>query len=628
MFLFTQIVLGLTLLGNIILLTFLHRAPKKPTVTVFTVYVSAVTVWTAGIFANLWLESLFVEHVIFAAASVFLVAQLWFVKLFPQRKEVVSFWEYWSITIGILFFILSFIPDLLFTQITVHEHGHTLLENGPFMPAYSIFGLLYVLIPLGILFRKYRYATGDIQKQLRSLLIGFGIFVAVNLFTNMLLPVYFNIFIFNAIGPVFSLALAAFIFYLIRTDEFFDIRYTVQRGVIYSLTLGLILILYIGLLSLIERSASTAVAAPVSALLLLIVGIYTVPVIERFFTKWTDRFFFKDHYDYPEALESLSAILHTSVDFNALVKSIETTLQETLRASSVTIELTDNSKGCDAEHVELRQPIILNDETIGHIVVCEKKSGDPYTEEDKHLLTTFAYHAATALGRARLFRELEDKVEERTAEVRALHENQSQMMLDIAHGLQTPLAVFKNNVDQMENAETLNRSLMDLSHFIDDLLTLARLETTPTTHQSVNLSELLADVVEEVETIASADDVVVTSNITPNIHIQGDLAELRAVLMNLASNALKYMGDGKKKLSFALSKTDDVLLSVSDTGIGIAEGDLPHVFDRFYRVKASRKTGNGLGLAITKRIVEKHNGTIAAESTLGEGSTFTIAFSS
>jgi signal transduction histidine kinase len=115
--------------------------------------------------------------------------------------------------------------------------------------------------------------------------------------------------------------------------------------------------------------------------------------------------------------------------------------------------------------------------------------------------------------------------------------------------------------------------------------------------------------------------------IKPNVFIAADEVKIRQAVENLLSNALRYTDSGGS-VTLALSRCGgSVCIKVSDTGIGIPEKDLPYVFERFYRTDKSRTRssgGLGIGLAITKAIVEAHGGRVGAESTEGEGSTFTI----
>jgi signal transduction histidine kinase len=102
---------------------------------------------------------------------------------------------------------------------------------------------------------------------------------------------------------------------------------------------------------------------------------------------------------------------------------------------------------------------------------------------------------------------------------------------------------------------------------------------------------------------------------------------IREATVNLLSNAMRYTPEGGKVVLAVARKKQDVLISVSDTGIGIAKEDIPRVFSRFWRSDASRERVAGclgVGLSLTKEIVDRHNGTISVDSELGKGTTFTL----
>jgi signal transduction histidine kinase len=110
----------------------------------------------------------------------------------------------------------------------------------------------------------------------------------------------------------------------------------------------------------------------------------------------------------------------------------------------------------------------------------------------------------------------------------------------------------------------------------------------------------------------------------------GDRTRLRQLLLNLVTNAIKYTPrGGHVELSVTRRGADEIAIAVRDTGIGIAAGDLPHIFDRFWRAdrarsRASERGGFGLGLSISQWIVQAHGGTITAQSRLGRGTVFTV----
>ncbi len=225
----------------------------------------------------------------------------------------------------------------------------------------------------------------------------------------------------------------------------------------------------------------------------------------------------------------------------------------------------------------------------------------------------------------------------RTSELQRLQEQQKQLMLDISHSLQTPLAVFQNKLDLLKTTAPddtticmFENSLRELSVFISDLLRLARLE-----HSSINelvltpfdLSAETEELLDEIRIIAADRSVHVEADIVPGIYIRGNSAKIRGIILGLASNSIKYMRTVRTGLiTFSLyTEPGWVVLSVKDNGIGIAAHDLPHIFDRFWRAQGvEHAPGSGLGLALAKHIVERHGGTLTAASELGVGTTLTV----
>jgi signal transduction histidine kinase len=235
---------------------------------------------------------------------------------------------------------------------------------------------------------------------------------------------------------------------------------------------------------------------------------------------------------------------------------------------------------------------------------------------------------------------LEEKVEERTREIRALQEEQRRMIVDLSHNLQTPLAILKSKVDRLRRTMahdrelvTLEQSVDALSSFIYDLMALANLEQAllHEERKTFSLSRVVEEIVEEVGVIAETRQVSVVSDIASDVCIPGNERRVREAVMNLASNAFKYLGEqGQKRVRIALAVRDDeAVVTVTDTGIGIPAAELSRVFERFYRGSSKvygSTPGTGLGLSIVERIVKDHSGTAEVESEEGVGTTFTLRF--
>src|SRR5262249_41932181 len=132
----------------------------------------------------------------------------------------------------------------------------------------------------------------------------------------------------------------------------------------------------------------------------------------------------------------------------------------------------------------------------------------------------------------------------------------------------------------------------------------------------------------ELQPAAEKKNLKTTLNLDKNMpSVLADTDELHRALVNLVENALNYTPEGGAITIDTFTQKRYAVAQVSDTGIGISEAELPHIFDRFYRserAKVAVKTGTGLGLAIAKRVIDLHQGTIEVKSMLGKGTTFQV----
>lgn len=207
---------------------------------------------------------------------------------------------------------------------------------------------------------------------------------------------------------------------------------------------------------------------------------------------------------------------------------------------------------------------------------------------------------------------------------------------DASHELRTPLAAMQAILSVVREArrapEDYEQALADLSEEADrlralteDLLHLARGDTQQVpAHETVNLSTLLMDVTDSLRPLAEAKMLTLACNIPDGLSLFGDTDGLIRLFVNLIDNAIKYTPAGTITLS-AQADPDRLRVIVADTGIGLSPEHLPYLFDRFYRVDASRtRRGAGLGLAIALDIARAHGGTIEARSVVSAGSSFTV----
>ena len=209
---------------------------------------------------------------------------------------------------------------------------------------------------------------------------------------------------------------------------------------------------------------------------------------------------------------------------------------------------------------------------------------------------------------------------------------------NVSHELKTPLAVLQNygslleepNLSEekrLEYAKSINRVTKHLSELITNILKLSKLETQkiqPLT-KNCNLSEMLCECLISFESEWEKKSLEIETDIEDDIYIRTDSEMLQLVWANLFSNAIKFTPDGGKINVTLHRNKNGVTVSVADTGCGMDENTMQHIFDKFYQGDTSHSVkGNGLGLALVKRVIDILNGEITVESTPGEGSTFTV----
>jgi heavy metal sensor kinase len=214
---------------------------------------------------------------------------------------------------------------------------------------------------------------------------------------------------------------------------------------------------------------------------------------------------------------------------------------------------------------------------------------------------------------------------------------------DASHELKTPLTVLRSGIERSlthpttspDVMETLEETLLEvnrMAELVDSLLTLARADEgrAPLHLDDLDLREVLAELAETAGILGEQVSVDVAVEVPQQpILMRADRSRLRQLLQNLLSNAIKYTPSGGSVWIGSATEDGRVVLTVRDAGIGIAPGDLPHIFDRFWRADPARsrtgaRPGAGLGLAISKWIAEAHGGSIAVQSKPGRGTTFTV----
>ena len=244
---------------------------------------------------------------------------------------------------------------------------------------------------------------------------------------------------------------------------------------------------------------------------------------------------------------------------------------------------------------------------------------------------------------------LEMRVDERTEEVQRLLKERTEFFASLSHELRTPLAIILGQAKMMRDSsfpkrngwakrsgQTIEQSADQLLSLVNDILDLARAESgsIEVNPEDVNLSRLVDDMRQTIVGLGRGKGLTVAFDVAPDLpSVWADQVHLRQIILNLIDNAMKYTPPGGKVDLKAVTTAELAEVSVSDTGVGIPHDVGDRIFEPFFRVKETRsqrgEASTGLGLALTRRLVEAQGGSISYESEPGAGTTvrFTVPIS-
>jgi signal transduction histidine kinase len=281
---------------------------------------------------------------------------------------------------------------------------------------------------------------------------------------------------------------------------------------------------------------------------------------------------------------------------------------------------------------------LVGAERIFGVIVLERRTAGEFPEAAVRLMQTLASQSVLAIQNARLFREIADKSEE----LRLASQHKSQFLANMSHELRTPLNAILGYTELLVDGiygglpdkaagvlERVQNNGKHLLALINDVLDLSKIEAGQLvfTLEEYALPEVVHSVVAATEPLASAKGLTMSAAVDPDLpRGYGDARRLSQVLLNLVGNAIKFTDEGEVAIG-ARVQNGLFVLTVRDTGPGIAPEDHGKVFEEFQQVDNSttrKKGGTGLGLAISKRMVEMQGGSISVQSELGRGATFEV----
>ena len=283
-------------------------------------------------------------------------------------------------------------------------------------------------------------------------------------------------------------------------------------------------------------------------------------------------------------------------------------------------------------------PMIWEGKGIGAVWVARDYAG-PFSEKEIALLKTFAGQAAIAIQNARLFREIEEK----SRQLEVANKHKSDFLANMSHELRTPLNAIIGfsevlleklfgdiNDKQDDYLKDIHSSGKHLLTLINDILDLSKIEAgrMELEPSSFDLANAISNALTLVRERAQRHGIALSQAVDPALgEIVADERKFKQILINLLTNAVKFTPDGGRIDVTARRMDRHAEIAVRDTGIGIAAQDQAVVFEEFRQVGrdyTNKQEGTGLGLALTRKFVELHGGTITLESAPGKGSTFTF----
>lgn len=682
----TLLILGISLILNLSLGVFVFiKNPRKLTNVLFCLFTIGIVGWGVTIFSLLAFgANLLIAKLTFSFAALMLSSFLLFSLVFPDHNEIRRFLLISMGIVGFIYFAFPMYDNLIVSGVSI-ERNFITVQFGSAYSSYVLFAPTLILISLVVLIRKYFYSTHAQKLQFQYLFLGATLFLVPAVFTNLLLPSFFNVWDYNALGPAFSFFMIATTTYAIGRHHLMDISLIIRPGTIYAALFGIITYLYTYLASLVGEYVSGSLTYIIPSILITFGFLPLKSLIETL----TDRIFFRKNYSVQTIINQLNTIIHTSgLDLDQLLEKFNQVIIEFIRVEHAAILLLtpqgefisrrariDNEKKLvlDRNHLIIKHiykypeklidkeqmgdsmhknlvgelnhlqtslviPIEVKGQVIGLYLVDAKKSQDPFTAEEIDLLKLIATESGSSIDNARLFEEL-----------KKIDEVKSKFISILSHQLRTPLTSIRWNLelllqesfDQKTKYELFKNSYqgaLSMAKNLDELFTALDIEEKGIIPQikveQANFHELLKEAMKEIDHEAKEKKLNLDISFPDELPTLAlDKERISRVLAILLKNAVSYSNPGHEINVVGMTEVkNDInyfVCSVRDQGIGLTPEDEKGVFTRFYRGEEAKKhspNGFGLGLFVAKYLVTLHHGEIRYTSQgLHRGSTFSFS---
>jgi len=430
----------------------------------------------------------------------------------------------------------------------------------------------------------------------------------------------------------------------LRIDQVIQIDawwHVVRQGVVLTCLISILLIVFFSLLTIADGLVINFQIDMTNNLIVFsatLATLFLLDPLHRWFAHLVDRIFFPDTADLKDSIEMACRQL-TTIDNRLHLQSF---LVEHLPAQLQVdfIILSDKAPAAIEVDYNLALPLEMGERSLGALLIGPKCSGRTFISRERVILKQLQEQVSLQLSALKLA-----EVREESERVEELKNN---FFSNISHELRTPLNSVINATGLVadgevgpisaEHAEYLHRAVTSseyLMSLLDDILDITKIETGELIlHLGVvELKDIIDDVLLLVRGMIKDKDLQLRVELAEDLPtLRVDRLRVRQILLNILSNAIKFTKEGYIRVA-AVSEADRVTISIEDTGMGIAEEDQSLIFQDFQQIVTYKKgnreeqpqhAGTGLGLPITRALVELHGGRIEVHSCLGQGATFTL----
>jgi signal transduction histidine kinase len=602
--------------------------------------------------------------------------------------------------IGFFFLVLLFGTNLFIDGVDERYWGYTGHRGALFwlFALYYISALAYALL---LLRRKLRDADNPLERlHLHYLLVALATPIIIGSVTQIVLPLL-KIDVLP-IASASTVIMAMLISYSIVRYRLMDLRGVISFTCAHAILIAALCTVYITASLFLDAAFSTTSHTNIPHILIAIILAIAIFPLRDFSITLAERFAGRRHVDTRRVIDELSDAAVKEIRLDSLIALITGSLERNFRVKRVAFFLAcDDGRFC-APGQDEKPPALTGESSL---IAWMKETGTPacldellfrtepavagsfegtdrmraaanemksmqfsycfpvttargmigilclgkgttdryLTQDEVNLLTSFASQAGIAIENARLYSDMEKKVEERTAMLLAANQAKSEFLAVMSHELRTPLNSIigfselllaqRGNLSK-EDALEFQRNILEsgthLLNLINDILDISRADACKMTLDRTLFSpgETLESMRRTFAPLAARKGIELSVSPSTDLpSINADELRFRQILTNLISNALKFTDRGGIVMVRIERAAQGIIVKVQDTGIGIAPEWHERIFEPFQQVDQSitrKYEGTGLGLALTKKLVELHGGTITLDSAPGRGSVFTV----